>query len=43
MTVDLRGMAYVQTRGPDGEPRRVVQARLRRLTTARAARGGLGD
>jgi len=25
MTVDLRGMAYVQTRGPDGEPGRVVQ------------------
>lgn len=25
MTVDLRGMAYVQTHGPDGEPGRVVQ------------------
>jgi len=25
MTVDLRGLAYVQTRGPDGEPGRVVQ------------------
>lgn len=25
MAVDLRGMAYVQARGPDGEPGRVVQ------------------